>query len=111
TLAGFPATAHPGGTSLVTTLPAPTVLPRPIVTPGSITTFPAIQQSSSIVMGAPYSGPFMPSRVFALRGCAAENRLTFGPSSVRAPMLTRQVSRIMQLKFTNTPGAINVFEP
>ncbi|KAG0123534.1 hypothetical protein HOY82DRAFT_495188, partial [Tuber indicum] len=104
TLAGFPATAHPGGTSFVTTLPAPTVLPRPILTPGRIVTFPASQQSSSIVMGAPYSGPRSPSRAFALSGCAAAKRQTLGPRRVRAPMVTLHVSSIIQPKFMNTPG-------
>ena len=33
TLAGFPATKQPGGTSRVTTLPAPTMAPSPMVTP------------------------------------------------------------------------------
>src|SRR5215510_4766172 len=33
TRAGFPATTAPAGTSLVTTLPAPTVAPSPISTP------------------------------------------------------------------------------
>ncbi|PUU72761.1 hypothetical protein B9Z19DRAFT_1036285 [Tuber borchii] len=103
-LAGFPATRHPGGTSFVTTLPAPTVLPRPILTPGRTMTFPASQQSSSIIIGAPYSGPRIPSRVFALRGCVAAKRETLGPRSVRAPMVTLHVSRIIQPKFTNTPG-------
>ncbi|PWW76939.1 hypothetical protein C7212DRAFT_189865, partial [Tuber magnatum] len=88
--------------SFVTTLPAPTVLPRPILTPGRTVTFPASQQSSSIVMGVPHSGPRSPSRVFALSGCAAAKRQTLGPRSVRAPMVTLQVSRIVQPKFMNT---------
>ena len=38
TLAGTPATTVRGGTSFVTTAPAPTTAPSPIVTPGQIVT-------------------------------------------------------------------------
>lgn len=70
-LAGLPATTQFGGTSFVTTDPAPTTDPFPIVTPASTITFPHSQQSSPIVMGAPNSGPFVPFLVAAESGCVA----------------------------------------
>ncbi|KAI1812139.1 hypothetical protein GGS20DRAFT_44171 [Poronia punctata] len=57
TLAGAPTATEKSGTSLVTTLPAPTVHPFPIVTPGMMVVFPPIQQSSPIVTGFAYSIP------------------------------------------------------
>ena len=97
-LAGLPATILYGGTScwssvvstrlnptktlafhhlsvnpltFVTTLPAPTVEPFPILTPGKTTTLPPIQQSSSIQISFPNSGPFIPSRTSGSSGCPA----------------------------------------
>ncbi|KAI8851904.1 hypothetical protein BC829DRAFT_386272 [Chytridium lagenaria] len=55
--AGFPATTVRGGTSLVTTLPAPITAPSPIVTPGNITAAPPIQTSFPITICLAYSGP------------------------------------------------------
>ena len=46
TLAGLPATTVHGGTSFVTTEPAPTIAPSPIVTPFSIIAFIPIQALS-----------------------------------------------------------------
>jgi hypothetical protein len=70
-LAGLPATTSYGGTSFVTTLPAPTVEPFPILTPGKMIAFPPIQQSSSIQISFPNSGPLIPSRTSGSRGCPA----------------------------------------
>src|SRR5687768_6058320 len=47
--AGTPATMAKGGTSLVTTAPAPTMLPFPIVTPGNITAFTPMSAQASIL--------------------------------------------------------------
>lgn len=54
TRAGLPATTQSGGTSLVTTLPAPTTEPSPIVMPGSTITPPPSQQRSPIEIGLAY---------------------------------------------------------
>ena len=71
-LAGFPATRWKGGTSFVTTLPAPTVAPLPILTPGKIIAPPPIQQSSPTWISLPVSGPRVPLRNCGSRGCDAE---------------------------------------
>ncbi len=52
TRAGMPATIAFGGTSFVTTAPAPTIAPSPMVTPGRITDFAPSQTSAPIVTGA-----------------------------------------------------------
>lgn len=88
--------------TLVTTLPAPMVQPFPIVMPGKMITFPAIQQSSPIVMVPPNSGPLVPLRRSGSRGCVPLNKETLGPIRVRDPILTWQVSRMVQLKLMNT---------
>ncbi|KAI1502674.1 hypothetical protein F5X99DRAFT_378063 [Biscogniauxia marginata] len=72
TLAGLPHATMKGGISLVTTLPAPMVQPRPIVTPGRTIQFPPNQQSSPIVIGAPFSGPFVPLRTLGSVGWVPE---------------------------------------
>lgn len=51
-LAGTPATTVNGGTSLVTTAPAPTMDPSPTVTPGHMTHPAPIQTSLQILTGA-----------------------------------------------------------
>ena len=50
-LAGFPATITFGGTSLVTTLPAPTIELSPIVIPGNIIAPEPIQTLFPICIG------------------------------------------------------------
>lgn len=98
TRAGFPTATLKSGISFVTTLPAPIVTPLPMVTPGTTTTLPPSQQSSPIVIGAPPSGPLMPSRRKGSRGCEGVYREQFGPRRVRAPMVIKHVSRNTQLK-------------
>ncbi|KAH9219862.1 hypothetical protein DL95DRAFT_384068, partial [Leptodontidium sp. 2 PMI_412] len=95
--AGLPATTWKAGTSLVTTLPAPTVTPRPIVTLGQTVTFPPNQQSSPTVIAPPSSGPLMPLRRNGSRGCVAAKKEQPGPMRVREPMVIREVSRKVQL--------------
>jgi hypothetical protein len=97
--------------TFVTTLPAPTVLPRPIVTPGHTVTLPPIQTSSSIVMGFPDSGPFVPFLKSGSRGWVPEYKLTFGANKVLEPMETRQVSMMVQLKLMKTPSPRRTFVP
>ena len=48
TFAGTPATTARGGTSFVTTAPAPTIAPSPIVTPGQTVTRAPSQTLSQI---------------------------------------------------------------
>ncbi|KAL2788727.1 hypothetical protein BJX66DRAFT_251916 [Aspergillus keveii] len=99
-LQGSTALDHP---TLVTTLPAPITAPFPIVTPWRTVTFPASQQSSPIWISWPVSGPFVPFRRSGSRGCLPLYKETLGPSSVRAPIVTRQVSMITQSKLMKTP--------
>ncbi|OJJ31006.1 hypothetical protein ASPWEDRAFT_118736, partial [Aspergillus wentii DTO 134E9] len=80
--------SYKGLNTLVTTLPAPTVAPFPIVTPGIIITLPPNQQSSPICISFPVSGPWVPLRRAGSKGCVPLNRLTLGPNSVLAPMVT-----------------------
>ncbi|KAL2842483.1 hypothetical protein BJX68DRAFT_244743 [Aspergillus pseudodeflectus] len=89
--------------TLVTTLPAPITAPFPILTPWRTVTFPASQQSSPIWISWPVSGPFVPFRSSGSRGCLPLYKETLGPSSVRAPMVTRQVSMMTQSKLMKTP--------
>jgi hypothetical protein len=46
TLAGLPTTVVPGGTSRVTTLPAPTMASSPMLTPGRTTALPPIHTAN-----------------------------------------------------------------
>ena len=59
--AGLPATTVRGGTSWVTTLPAPTTAPSPMVTPGRTVTLPPSQTLSPMVMGRAFSVPLLRS--------------------------------------------------
>lgn len=97
--------------TFVTTLPAPIVHPSPITTPGKIITPPAIQQSSPTVIHAPISGPLVPLRKSGSRGCVPLKNDTFGPTRVRDPMETWQVSTNVQLKLIKTPLPTLMFVP
>jgi len=55
TLAGLPTAVAPGGTSRVTTLPAPTIASSPMLTPGKTIAPPPIQTFRAIRTGAPLS--------------------------------------------------------
>src|SRR5207245_1384662 len=55
--AGTPATSAPGGTSRVTTDPAPTIAPRPTVTPGRTTQCTPMKAPRSIRVSATTSSP------------------------------------------------------
>src|SRR6478736_3064105 len=57
TRAGLPSARVFGGTSRVTTLPAPITAPSPIVTPGSTIAPPPIQTPLPIRIGLAYSRP------------------------------------------------------
>lgn len=94
--------SHPWGLTLVTTLPAPMVQPFPMVMPGRMMTLPAIQQSSPTVIFPPSSGPLVPFRRSGSNGCVPLKKETLGPTNVREPMLTKQVSSIVQLKLMKT---------
>ncbi|KAI1195597.1 hypothetical protein F5X97DRAFT_241354 [Nemania serpens] len=83
--------------SLVTTLPAPIVHPRPMVTPERTITFPPSQQSSPMVMGAPFSGPFVPLRTLGSVGWLPEKKEQLGPISVRSPTVMGHVSIHVEL--------------
>ncbi|KAF9263014.1 hypothetical protein L218DRAFT_866450, partial [Marasmius fiardii PR-910] len=96
TLAGFPIATEYGGTSLVTTDPAPIVLPRPIVTPGKTCTPAPSQQSSSILMASPQFTYLR--RESTLVPCATVIRVTFGPIATLSPIMTRDVSRTVRLR-------------
>jgi len=100
--AGLPATQWKAGTSLVTTLPAPTVTPLPIVIPASTITLPPNQQSSPMVIGFPSSGPRVPLRRNGSTGCVAAKNEQFGPMSVRDPIVIIQVSRKVQFMLMYT---------
>src|SRR6266481_3564033 len=56
TLAGLPTTVVPGGTSRVTTLPAPTMASSPMLTPGRTIAPPPIQTLLPIRTGTPLLG-------------------------------------------------------
>ena len=101
--AGLPTTQTKSGTSLVTTLPAPTVTPLPMVTPGRTITLPPNQQSSPMTIGRPDSGPRVPFRTNGSRGCVPLKKEQLGPMSVRAPTVMEQVSSHTELKLTKTP--------
>lgn len=132
TRAGFPATTWNGGTScqrlllvmrilialyysnlhtLVTTLPAPIVQPVPIVIPGSTIALPPNQQSSPMWISPPSSGPCVPFRMTGSNGWVPLKKDTLGPMSVRAPIVTKQVSRMVQLKLMKTPEPTRVWVP
>ncbi len=51
-LAGFPATTESAGTSLVTTLQAPTIAPAPIVMPGMIKALAPMKARAPMVIFA-----------------------------------------------------------
>ncbi|PWY70460.1 hypothetical protein BO70DRAFT_321799 [Aspergillus heteromorphus CBS 117.55] len=78
--------------------------PLPIVTPGSTVTFPPNQQSSPMWIGLLISGPSIPLRTAGSNGCVPVYRLTLGPNRVRAPIVTRLVSRMTQSKLMNAPS-------
>lgn len=84
--------------TLVTTAAAPIVHPFPIVTPGKMVTLPPIQQSSSMVISPPNSGPCVPFLTSGSSGCVPEKSETLEAINVLAPIRTLQVSRIVQLK-------------
>lgn len=92
---GLPTATENGGISFVTIDPAPIVEPRPMRTPGRMTTFPPIQQSSSMKTGCPNSTNFWRERT--LVSCPALKMLTFVPIWTRSPITTRLVSRIVKL--------------
>lgn len=71
------------------------VHPLPIRTPGRISTFPPIQQSSSIKIGWPNSTFFW--RDSTLVSCPAVNMLTPVAICTRSPITTRLVSKIVTL--------------
>lgn len=54
---GLPMARCIGGTSSVTTLPAPITAPRPMVTPGNMVTPPQIHTSDSMVTGSAFIMP------------------------------------------------------
>ncbi|KAH9898930.1 hypothetical protein F4778DRAFT_177860 [Xylariomycetidae sp. FL2044] len=91
-----------GGMSFVTTLPAPMVHPRPMVTPGRTMTLPPIQQSSPIVIGAPYSGPLVPLRTRGSVGWVPEKKEQLGAMRVRSPTIMGLVSIQQELALTYT---------
>jgi hypothetical protein len=64
-----------------------------------------------MVTGFPDSGPFVPSRRSGSSGCVPLKKHTFGPISVRAPMVMVHVSMNVQLKLMNTPLPTLMFVP
>jgi len=62
TRAGLPTATDRGGTSLVTTEPAPIVEPSPMVTPGRMIAPPPIQQSAPMTMALAASLPVATSK-------------------------------------------------
>src|SRR5688500_9761621 len=58
--AGLPTTIAYGGTSRVTTAPAPTIAPRPMVTPGRIVAFAPIDAPFCTSVGVKCSGRLRP---------------------------------------------------
>ena len=94
-LAGFPATTVPGGTSLVTTEPAPTTEPSPTVTPGTMVTLAQSQTSFPMRIGAPLT--FLSLLSSGSMGCTAATMWQSGPIIVLSPTEISAVSRNVQL--------------
>lgn len=95
TLQGTPTATHPGGISLLTTLPAPMVTLSPIVTPGSTVTPAPIHTLLPIVMGRAYSRPLL--RNSTSSGCPAVVKQQPGPIKTLSPNTTGAASRITRL--------------
>ena len=83
TFAGTPATTVLGGTSFVTTAPAPTIAPSPIVTPGQIVTRVPSQTLLPIFTGFAN----MPPRLSGSGLWLSVAMIVCGPISTSSPML------------------------
>lgn len=97
--------------TFVTTLPAPTVDPLPTRIPGKMIAFPPIQQSSSMLISPPISGPLVPFLTSGSSGWVPEYSETFAAIKVLAPILTLHVSRMVQLKLMKTLSPSSRFVP
>src|SRR5262249_50679344 len=86
----LPTTVAPGGTSLVTTAPAPIIAPLPTRRPHKIVAFDPIETSSSIQVSScsQSSGPCgVPSGLHGC-GCRSLVNITPCPTDTRSPMCT-----------------------
>lgn len=83
TRAGFPATKVFVSTSLVTTLPAPTIEPDLIVTPGKIILLAPIQHPFSTIIGLHIVVPCLLEASPKL--CVTVMKLTSGPIATSSP--------------------------
>lgn len=95
--AGFPTTVAYGGTSRVTTAPAPIIAPRPIRTPGRIVAFAPTETSSSRTVCAKTSGYCLE------RGKRSLVNVALGPTKTRCPRRNPSHNCTPHFKVTSSP--------
>jgi hypothetical protein len=97
--AGFPVTTTPGGTSCVTTAPAPTIAPWPISMPGRSVAFAPMDAPARTTVRANASGRWR------LRGNGSFVNVALGPTKTSSSSVTPSHNCTPLLTVTRSPTA------